>query len=65
MKRLRAPKGDRAYRQLWRVVDGAVRDAFAMHPDYLNRANERAARESICKRVTGAVLGYAQGALKK
>lgn len=50
-----------AKRQLWRVVDGAVRDAMASHPDWL--ASERAAlklRNSITKRVVGSVMGYAE-----
>lgn len=50
----------RAYRQLWRVVDGAVADALAAHPDYLTKKGEISARASIVKRVTGAVLGYAE-----
>jgi hypothetical protein len=47
-------------RQIWRVVDGAVRDAFDHHPDYLTTKGSRAAcaRRSINKRVTGAILSY-------
>lgn len=52
------PKGDAAYRRLWRVVDGAVRDAFAHHPEYLTEKGRRVARTSIVKRVTGAVLSF-------
>lgn len=48
-----------AYRQLWRVVDGAVFDALYNHPDYLTDKGRRNARESINKRVVGAVYGYA------
>lgn len=47
------------YSRLWRVVDGAVRDAFRMHPDYLTRKGNRNARNSVTKRVTGTVLGFA------
>lgn len=54
------PKVSRAYRQLWRVVDGAVADAFAQHPDYLSAKGARAARASVVKRVVGAVLGFAE-----
>ena len=52
-------------RQVWRVVDGAIRDAFLNHPDYLTRKGSRAAcaRRSLAKRVTGALLSYL--ALKK
>lgn len=52
--------GTPAYRQLWRVVDGAVTDAFAQHPDYLTDKGEQSARMSVVKRVTGAVHGYAK-----
>lgn len=48
-----------AYRQLWRIVDGAVFDALYTHQDYLTDKGRRNARESINKRVVGAVLGYA------
>ena len=60
-KRTKPQKGHRtAYSQLWRVVDGGVRDAFAMHPEYLVRSDMGyAVRNSIVKRVTGAVHSYA------
>lgn len=47
-------------RQIWRVVDGAIRDAFINHPDYLTPKGTRSAcaRRSVAKRVTGAVLSY-------
>lgn len=47
-------------RQVWRVVDGAIRDAFKHHPDYLTVKGTRAhcARRSVAKRVTGALLSY-------
>lgn len=49
------------YRQLWRLVDGAVVDALNAHPDYLSTKgyHDDTARRSIVKRVVGAVLGYA------
>lgn len=49
-----------AYRQLWRVVDGAVFDALYTHQDYLTPKGLRSARTSINKRVVGAVLGFAE-----
>jgi len=58
-KRTAPPKRGLAYEQLWRVVDGAVADAFLMHPEYLTKAGERTARQSINKRVVGAVLSFA------
>jgi hypothetical protein len=47
-------------RQIWRVVDGAVLDAFKNHPDYLTHKGSRnqTARRSVVKRVTGSVLSY-------
>lgn len=48
-----------SYRQIWFIVDGAVRDCFGSHPEYLTPAGRRSARESITKRVTGALHGYA------
>ena len=50
----------RAYRQLWRIVDGAVEDALRHHEDYLTQKGKRSARRSITKRVTGAVMGYVE-----
>ncbi len=58
-KRTYPQKGGPDYHQLWRVVDGAVADAFAMHPDYLTDHGRKRARQSIVKRVVGGVLGYA------
>ena len=53
-------KNARAYRQLWRVVDGAVRDALESHPDYLTKKGRASARVSVTKRVTGAIMGYVE-----
>lgn len=50
---------DEAYRMLWQLVSGAVRDSFANHPEYLTDAGRRAAERSIVKRVTGTLHGYA------
>jgi len=51
-------KRDDVYRQLVRLVDGAVRDAFANHPEYLTKPGQRNARASIVKRAAGALWGY-------
>ncbi len=47
-------------RAIWRVIDGAVRDGFTHHPDYLTEKGSKGAvaRRSIVKRATGAVLSY-------
>lgn len=58
-RRIRPPKGDAAYHQLWRIVEGAVADAFRSHPDYLTDKGRRHCVSSVSKRVTGAILGYA------
>jgi hypothetical protein len=42
-----------AYPDLWRAVDGAVRDAVACHPDIVISDKRRA---SVVKRVVGQVL---------
>lgn len=52
------------YKQLWRVVDGSVADAFNRHPDYLTPKGRKSARASITKRVTGTVLSFAVQAAK-
>lgn len=62
------PKGDDLYKKIWRVVDGAVADAFMHHPDYLTQKGKsfRAARNSVVKRVTGAMTSFVatRGALR-
>lgn len=63
MRRTSIPKKAdvRAYRQLWRIVDGAVTDAFTSHPDYLSsRQLATVARRSVVKRVVGAIDGYVE-----
>ena len=62
MKRRRRPVQDkgRAYRQLWRIVEGAIADAFAAHPDYLTERGRHLVASSVTKRVVGAVMGYAE-----
>lgn len=50
-------KKDDDYHKLWRIVDGAVQDALYHHEEYLNpRIRYKTVRESINKRVVGAVL---------
>lgn len=62
MARLRPEKiSTPTYRQIWRVVDGAVASAFAAHPDYVASGKKLSTvRNSITKRVTGAIAGYAE-----
>ena len=55
---------DREYRQIWRLVDGAVRDALETHPEYLTAQGHHNARGSIVKRVAGAIYGHAAQAAR-
>lgn len=60
-KRTKPPpaKVQTAYRQLWRVVDGAVADALAQHPEYLAQGIvHKVVRASINKRVVGGLLSF-------
>jgi hypothetical protein len=47
------------YVQIQHLVDGAVRDAFNKHPEYLTDIGRRRAVGSVVKRVTGTLHGYA------
>lgn len=62
MQRLQPGKASQpTYRQVWRIVDGAVHLALSTHPEYLaSGANLKTVRNSIVKRVTGAICGYAE-----
>lgn len=59
-KRSRRPpeKNKPLYKRVWKVVDGAVCDAFIKHPDYLSTKGKDTARLSITKRVCGAVTSF-------
>lgn len=57
-------KPGQAYSRIWRIVDGAVRDAFASHPEYIEKRWMRAARFSITKRVTGEMMSFAAQSAK-
>lgn len=54
-KRIRSQKGDAEFIRMYRIVRGAVADAFINHPDYLAPGKSQVAIRSIAKRVTGAV----------
>lgn len=48
------------YRQVWRLVDGAVLNAMQFHSDYFSLLGRgRRARNGFVKRVTGAIIGHA------
>jgi hypothetical protein len=56
----------RVYHQVWRLVDGAVRQAFRDHPEYLaDGKRERTVRNSINKRVVGALIGFVGTAARR
>lgn len=49
-------KADSEYQRLWKIVDGAVADAFTHHKNYLHpTVSVRVVRTSINKRVVGAI----------
>lgn len=52
----------RDHGRLWRLVEGAVVDAFRSHPGYLTAAGNRSAVQSITKRVVGQLVGHAKQA---
>lgn len=47
------------HHRLWRLVEGAVLDAFANHPEYLTEAGKKSAVQSVTKRVVGQIVGHA------
>lgn len=66
-KRIKPPpqKTSLLYRQIWRIVDGAVVDAFQAHPEYISKGYKvKTVRESVVKRVTGALVGFAEESAK-
>jgi hypothetical protein len=63
-KFIKPPKSSRAYRSMWKITWGALVDTFNNHPDYITAGREQAALRSVCKRVTGAVLGFAEQSAK-
>jgi hypothetical protein len=49
----------RPYEKLWRLVDGAVKQTFDHHPEYLAQGKRPdMVRRSINKRVVGALMGF-------
>lgn len=58
--RLRPPKHGHhsEYHKVWRIVDGAIRDTFQHHPEYLSETKYGPdIGRSLAKRITGAILG--------
>lgn len=66
MKRTKAPKEETLYRRLWRIVDGAVADTFAHHPDYLTQKGRHgnAARISLNKRIVGVCKSFTEESVR-
>lgn len=67
-KRARKPSGKVGplYRVVWRLIDGAIRDALHHHPEYLSPKGARGgvARVSINKRVAGVVTSFIEQSMK-
>lgn len=57
MRSVKPPKNDPEYVWLWNVVDAAVRDALANHPEYVVERMQPYVRMSVTKRVVGRILG--------
>ena len=55
----------RDHGRLWRLVEGAVVDAFHSHPDFLTVAGHRSAVQSVTKRVVGQIVGHAKQAQQR
>lgn len=55
----------REHQRLWRMVEGAVLDAFQSHPDYLTPKGRVSAIQSITKRVVGQLVGHAKQAQER
>lgn len=58
LRKIKPVKPGSDYRRIWRIVDGAIRDCAKHHEDYFDPKKLRAARESLAKRITGALLAY-------
>jgi hypothetical protein len=59
-KRIAPLRSATPFRQaIWKIVDGAVRDALFEHPEYIRAGiKEHVVRRSINKRVVGALSGF-------
>lgn len=49
-----------SYRQLWRLVGGAVRASMDAHPEYLTECGQRSVPSSFTKRIVKQISGYAE-----
>lgn len=50
--------------RLWKLVEGAVVDAFTSHPDYLTDKGRSTVVRSVTKRVVGQLVGHAKRTLR-
>ena len=54
------PDDSAAYKQFWRIIDGAVVDAINNHPTYLSdKKLLRYLRVSVTKRAVGSLMSFA------
>jgi len=51
-------KDDKEYRQIWKLVEGAVNDTIHCHPDYFRTNRTSSLRQSLSKRVAGTIRSY-------
>lgn len=59
-RRIRPVRRGDAYGQLWRLVDGALADTLAQHPEWVVQGYEQRLRRSAAKRITGQILAWAR-----
>jgi hypothetical protein len=65
-RRVKPCKQGKEFRQIWRIVDGALRDTLAKHPEYISEKKiaYQGFRISLIKRITGAIVGHAAQAAR-
>lgn len=63
-RRMKPPKGDATYHEIWRLAEDAVADCMRAHPDYFTRKGIRAGKISLVKRVTGTMRSFVAASAK-
>src|SRR5438045_4186557 len=58
-------KPNAVYAQLWRIVEGGVRDLMHHHPDYFTTRGKAHLQDGLTKRVVGELHGYVTQVAKR
>lgn len=60
LKRLKIPKekNSKKYQDMWRLIDGVIRDTFSRHQDYLTVKGQGSARGSLVKRLAPVLNSF-------